>query len=219
MQRITHSTAALTPDATPDLTGVRVGYWTGGSPGGGIPATKMMPWWFNLLQEELMALLADQGISPDPLNSSQILEAIRGIADARIALAGGGGGGVGISEAYYNLHTANLAKRSWQIGFFAGVPVQEDEYVLTDNADQAGTLRGGSYRVGSNGGSFKVTTLVDGTPVTDCTDLPVTLTSRVPWVDSEDTPFSAGSRISLLISDRVGAPTGSIVTTAYKVTF
>src|SRR5208283_1937895 len=63
MQRIYDPTAAATLPAPPSLTGT-VGYFTGGVPGISA-ATRVRYWFLNMLQEELMALLALAGITPD----------------------------------------------------------------------------------------------------------------------------------------------------------
>lgn len=76
MQRITDPTAAASLPAPPALTG-SVGYFTGGSPGV-TAATRVRYWWLNMIQEELMALLALVGITPDTTgaNNAQVAQAI-----------------------------------------------------------------------------------------------------------------------------------------------
>ncbi len=63
MQRIYDPTAAATLPAPPSLTGT-AGYFIGGVPGISA-ATRVRYWFLNMLQEELMALLALAGIAPD----------------------------------------------------------------------------------------------------------------------------------------------------------
>lgn len=63
MQRIYDPTAAATLPAPPSLTGT-AGYFSGGVPGISA-ATRVRYWFLNMLQEELMALLALAGITPD----------------------------------------------------------------------------------------------------------------------------------------------------------
>lgn len=51
--------------------------FTKGDPTTGVPATQVTPEWLNAVQEELMAILAKAGISPDKNDNAQIVEALR----------------------------------------------------------------------------------------------------------------------------------------------
>jgi hypothetical protein len=77
MQRIQDSTASPSLPSTPALSGP-VGFFTPGSPGIALP-TIVKAWWANMMQEELMNLLAAAGIAPDTTgtNFTQVLEALR----------------------------------------------------------------------------------------------------------------------------------------------
>jgi hypothetical protein len=76
MQRITDTTSAASLPAVPSLTG-SIGYFTEGSPGT-IAATNVRGWWLNMIQEELMSVLAAAGITPDTTGASlaQVAQAI-----------------------------------------------------------------------------------------------------------------------------------------------
>lgn len=63
MQRIIDPTASATLPAPPALTGT-TGYFTGGVPGISA-ATRLRYWFMNMLQEELMSILAAAGVTPD----------------------------------------------------------------------------------------------------------------------------------------------------------
>lgn len=75
MQRISTSTAvaqlpAVTDSGTP-------GFFTGGNPATGEPATVVSADWLNGLQEEQMAILSAAGITPDITNNGQVLAALK----------------------------------------------------------------------------------------------------------------------------------------------
>lgn len=75
MQRIDDPTAA-TALPTPEAAGTP-GYFTEGSPTAGTPATNVRGSWLNMVQEELMAIVAAAGISPSKTVYTQVLAAIR----------------------------------------------------------------------------------------------------------------------------------------------
>lgn len=64
---------ALAPTApvTPSI-----GYPTGGNPVGGIPPTKPGDYWFHMITEELRAIVAAAGLTPDRLTVNQVLQAL-----------------------------------------------------------------------------------------------------------------------------------------------
>ena len=76
MQRIYDPSASATLPAPPPLTGV-LGYFTGATPGT-VAATRVRYWYLNMLQDELMSLLAAAGITPDTTatNFTQVLAAL-----------------------------------------------------------------------------------------------------------------------------------------------
>lgn len=59
------------------------GEWRAGNPATGQPATPMLSAYFNMLQRELLAVLADAGIQADIEDESQLAAAINAIADRR----------------------------------------------------------------------------------------------------------------------------------------
>lgn len=67
---------------TPEAAGTP-GYFTEGNPGGGVAATLLRASWLNMLQEEIMAILAAASISPSKTTYNQLLAAIRAVAIAQ----------------------------------------------------------------------------------------------------------------------------------------
>ncbi|WP_317201495.1 hypothetical protein [Janthinobacterium sp.] len=53
------------------------GYWTEGNPGAGTPATLERASWFNMIQEELRAIVVAGGLTPSKTTYNQILLALR----------------------------------------------------------------------------------------------------------------------------------------------
>ena len=53
------------------------GYFYGGNPATGKQATILTADWLNMIQEELLAVVAAAGIEPDALTRDQVLQAIR----------------------------------------------------------------------------------------------------------------------------------------------
>lgn len=56
------------------------GWFTEGSPSGGIPFTIATADWFNMIQAEFLALLTAAGIDPDKEDDGQILAAVQALA-------------------------------------------------------------------------------------------------------------------------------------------
>tara|TARA_B100000700_G_scaffold22521_4_gene21874 strand:- start:16188 stop:17291 length:1104 start_codon:yes stop_codon:yes gene_type:complete len=56
------------------------GEWRPGDPAIGQKATPLASGWFNMLQRELLAVLADAGMDPDVATEDQLLAAIRGLS-------------------------------------------------------------------------------------------------------------------------------------------
>lgn len=52
------------------------GYPTAGNPGTGTPATKPGPYWYHMIMEELMAIIAAGGITPAPGTLNQVKQAL-----------------------------------------------------------------------------------------------------------------------------------------------
>jgi len=63
------------------------GQWTAGNPATGTPATELSADWMNAIQEELIAILTEAGVTPTKASNSQVVAAIIAIIDARIAAA------------------------------------------------------------------------------------------------------------------------------------
>lgn len=66
------------------------GEWRPGDPATGQQATPMLADYFNMLQRELLAVLADAGIQADIEDESQLAAAINAIADRRSLTRVGG---------------------------------------------------------------------------------------------------------------------------------
>lgn len=76
MQRVTRSTAVAVLPAPPAGAG-SPGYFTGGDAGTGTSATVPGYEWFNMIQEEMMAVVLAAGLTPSSGDLTQLLEAIR----------------------------------------------------------------------------------------------------------------------------------------------
>jgi hypothetical protein len=75
MQRIQDPSAVPFIPDIPPLAGP-AGYFTGGNPTGGVPATVLRAWWLNMIQEELMTVVTAGGQTPNS-NGDQLLAAMR----------------------------------------------------------------------------------------------------------------------------------------------
>lgn len=75
------------------------GYFTNGDPLTGTPATTVSADFLNMIQEELMSILASAGISPAKDNHGQVLEALQNLF-APLQ------GSFGVGQAYHDLTTA-----------------------------------------------------------------------------------------------------------------
>lgn len=75
MQRVTRSTAVAVLPAPPAGAG-SPGYFTGGNPGTGTPATVPGFEWFNGVQEEIIAVIVAAGLTPDAGDLTQLRQAI-----------------------------------------------------------------------------------------------------------------------------------------------
>jgi hypothetical protein len=53
------------------------GYWTEGNPASGVPATVERASWFNMIQEELRAIVVAGGLVPSKTSYNQILTALQ----------------------------------------------------------------------------------------------------------------------------------------------
>lgn len=75
MHRIDNATAAAVLP-TPAAVGTP-GFFTNGDPVGGAPATVVDDDWANAVQEELIAILAAAGVTPDKTERDQVLQALQ----------------------------------------------------------------------------------------------------------------------------------------------
>jgi hypothetical protein len=78
MQRVTRSTAVAVLPAPPSGAG-DPGFFTGGNPGTGTPATVPGYEWFNGVQEELISLIIAAGLSPDGDDNGQVAQAVENL--------------------------------------------------------------------------------------------------------------------------------------------
>lgn len=81
MQRVTRSTAVAVLPAPPAGAG-SPGYFTGGDPGSGTPATIPGYEWFNGVQEELMHVIETAGLSGSPTDHTKLFQAIQQLVAA-----------------------------------------------------------------------------------------------------------------------------------------
>lgn len=88
MQRVTRTSALASLPAPPASPGTP-GYFTGGNPGGGVPATVPGYEWFNGVQEELIAALSDGGLTPDAATLTQLRQSIRRLSAAGVTAVTG----------------------------------------------------------------------------------------------------------------------------------
>jgi hypothetical protein len=77
------SIGSVATQPTPAAAGTP-GWWFGGNPATGQPATIMDTDWFNAVQAELLAILAAAGIAPVKGTNNQVLAAIRELLDTSI---------------------------------------------------------------------------------------------------------------------------------------
>ncbi|MBX6386334.1 MAG: hypothetical protein IRZ07_25735 [Microbispora sp.] len=85
MHRIDSSGAvAVLPAAA--AVGSTVGYWSNGNPVSGQPATQLDQDWFNSVQEELVGIVLDAGLTPDKTNRAQVMQALRRLYAGNVKL-------------------------------------------------------------------------------------------------------------------------------------
>lgn len=75
MQRVKRTTAVAVLPAAP--AGGTPGYFSAPNPQGGVPATVPGYEWFNGVQEEIMKVIEDQGLTADPADLTQMSKAIK----------------------------------------------------------------------------------------------------------------------------------------------
>lgn len=85
MDRVFESGAVLVAPPAPPTPST--GYPTGGNPGGGVPATKPGPWWYHMITEEMRAIVAAAGLTPDHTVVNQLLQALPAALASRPEMA------------------------------------------------------------------------------------------------------------------------------------
>jgi len=70
MIKITGNDVTVEKPAKPDLTGLNEGYFR--TSGNSTTATKIPPWWMNMMQDEILSILAACGITPNGTTDSQL---------------------------------------------------------------------------------------------------------------------------------------------------
>ena len=70
---------------TEESAGATSGYFGRGNPGLGVRATKVSADWLNAVQEELLGVIEDAGVTPSKTNRTQLLEAIEIVAAREVA--------------------------------------------------------------------------------------------------------------------------------------
>ena len=69
--------AALPAPAATGAGAASPGYFANGDIAGGVAYTTPTPDWFNMIQEELMAIVVAAGLTPDKADRGQVLAALR----------------------------------------------------------------------------------------------------------------------------------------------
>lgn len=116
MFRIDDATAA-TALPVPEAAGTE-GYWTEGNPATGVPATLERASWFNMVQEELRAIVVAGGLTPSKTTYNQILSAIKRICQNTIVLAD-----TGAANAYTAANATPLVAGTWGDGVVQQVKI------------------------------------------------------------------------------------------------
>jgi hypothetical protein len=116
MFRIDDATAA-TSLPTPEAAGTE-GYWTEGNPATGVPATLERASWFNMIQEELRAVVVAAGLTPSKTTYNQVLSAIKRICQNTVVLAD-----TGAANAYTAVNATPLVAGTWVDGVVQAVKI------------------------------------------------------------------------------------------------
>lgn len=77
MDRVFESGAAGSPPSAP--ASPSSGYPTAGNPQTATPPTKLGPWWYHMMTEELRAVIVAAGLTPDHTDVSQLKKAIQAL--------------------------------------------------------------------------------------------------------------------------------------------
>lgn len=110
------------PSASPTLptpeAALTEGYWTEGNPGTGTPATLERASWFNMIQEELRAVVVAAGLTPSKTTYTQVRDAIKRIGQNTIILAD-----TGAANAYTAVNATPLVAGTWVDGVVQAVKI------------------------------------------------------------------------------------------------
>jgi hypothetical protein len=94
------------------------GYWTEGNPATGTPATIERASWFNMIQEELRAIVVAGGLTPSKTIYNQVLSAIRRIGQNTLVLAD-----TGAVNAYTAVNATPLVAGTWVDGVVQAIKI------------------------------------------------------------------------------------------------
>jgi hypothetical protein len=94
------------------------GQATSGNPATNTPATVLPAYAFNAIQEELIAILAAAGITPDRTNNAQIVSAIKRLVQSQVVLAD-----TGAVNAYAATNAPALTATTWANGIVQQIKV------------------------------------------------------------------------------------------------
>ncbi len=122
MQRVTRSTAVATLPAPPAGAGAP-GYFSGGNPGTGTPATIPGYEWCNSVQEELISIVLAAGLTPDANDLAQVLAALNvmyqrsdGLGYMIVADEKSLGVGGGVNVSGEQVRTLNVVRHNSIVG-------------------------------------------------------------------------------------------------------
>lgn len=85
MDRAFASGSSASPPSAPGSPSI--GYATAGNPGGGTPATKPGAYWFHMVTEELLGVIAAAGLTPSQSDITQLLQALPNALASRPEMA------------------------------------------------------------------------------------------------------------------------------------
>jgi hypothetical protein len=94
------------------------GFFTGGNPASGIPATVVDPDWLNMIQQELINIVDAGGITPSKTTYTQVLSAIKRIGQNTVVLTD-----TGAANAYTAANAVPLVVGTWVDGVVQAVKI------------------------------------------------------------------------------------------------
>ncbi|MDH1088851.1 hypothetical protein N5C79_20320 [Pantoea brenneri] len=105
MQKISNITATATKD----------GLFTNGSVASGVSPTILDAAWFNTIQNELVAIVQEGGLTLDPANDAQVLQAINVLLASRALLGGNVDQQFFVKEPTMDGHAVTLGKMNAEL--------------------------------------------------------------------------------------------------------